>query len=267
MKTEKLIDDNLDEVTFNKRNKEYGAYYLRKTYHRNITTALIISISFTLLLVSIPLILKYLQADRMLYQNSCVGTELVGIKEITVEITLPQEPTIQISRKYINQVPVVVDDTAVKGVTFTGNGLNDQENNVNSENKEAEFDKNGKQVFGGGFGDGVFGYNVVSTKPYFPGGDEAMSQFINQHIKYPDLAVDYGIQGTVEISVIVESDGRLSNFKIVKCIGAGCDEEAERVLKLMPKWIPGKQNNRPVRVQVLIPMKFVVIQLNAKNKK
>jgi periplasmic protein TonB len=266
MKTEQLLDESLDDITFDKRNKEYGAYYLRKSYHRNVVTALIISISFAILIVALPLIVMYLHKDRILYNYSGVGTELMGIKEITVEITSTPEPPNQITGKFLNQVPVVVNDTLIQGTTFTGIGLNDQENNVNNENKEAVFDKTGKQVLGGGFGEGVFGYNVVTIKPYFPGGDEGMSKFIKEYIKYPDLAIDYGIQGTVYISVIVESDGRLSNFKIVKGIGAGCDEEAERVLKLMPNWIPGKQNSRPVRVQVLIPIKFIVIQLNTKKK-
>jgi periplasmic protein TonB len=260
MKPEKFIGDNLDELTFDKRNKEYGAYYLRKKYKGNVTIALIISITFSLIIVAIPLILMYLHTNRLLFENSGVGSELIGIKEITVEITSPPESPIQISRKLINQVPVVVDDTVIKGRTFAGIGLNNQENKINNENQEHEFDDNGRQVLGGGVGEGVFGYNMVSVKPNYPGGYEEMSRFIKNNIIYPDLARDNKIQGTVYVAFVVERDGSITNINIMRSIGAGCDEESERVIKIMPKWTPGRQNNRSVRVWVVIPMRFKIVE-------
>jgi protein TonB len=86
-----------------------------------------------------------------------------------------------------------------------------------------------------------------------------MYKFVADHTNYPDLARENKIQGIVYISFVVEPDGSLTNLKIEKGIGAGCDEEAERVVKLMPNWNPGKQNNREVRVRVVLPMRFVVI--------
>lgn len=261
MKTEKDIENDLDEVVFEKRNKKYGAYFLRKTYNRNVTVALTITIIFTIFIVAIPLIAIYMHRDQLM----SAGSELMGYKEITVEIaSLPMStaPPVPISENYKLQVPVVVNDTADQFLVNSQAEENEQGKNKKNENGPGnEFTQNGGQVLGGGFGAGVYGFNMVSQKPYFPGGDEGMNNFIKTNIKYPDLARNYRIQGTIFIAFIVETDGSLTNIKVLKGIGAGCDEEAERVVKLMPKWMPGKQNNSFVRVQVMIPIKLIVVPL------
>jgi len=194
-----------------------------------------------------------------------VGSEMMGVKEIKFEITsltLTSYTEIPISDNNKLKVPVVVDDTSdMLSITKTDEKNKVGKKGIKDKNEQINvLNQNGKQALGGGFGTGVFGFDVVSQQPFFPGGEEEMNNFIKANIRYPNLAIDYKIQGTVFISVIVESDGSLSNFKIIRGIGAGCDEEVERVVKLMPKWIPGKQNNRYVRVMVVIPVKFRVIQ-------
>ncbi len=97
---------------------------------------------------------------------------------------------------------------------------------------------------------------VVDNEPEYPGGIEAMYQFIFQNLEYPKDARDSGIQGKVYISFIVEVDGSLSAFKVVKDIGGGCAEAAIEVLKKMPKWKPGESEGKPVRVEFTIPVVF-----------
>ena len=97
---------------------------------------------------------------------------------------------------------------------------------------------------------------VVEQMPEFPGGDDSLRNFIRRTIKYPDLARESSVEGTVYINFIIEKDGSVSNPKILRGIGSGCDEEAIRVIKLMPRWIPGKQNGKTVRVQYNLPIKF-----------
>jgi len=99
---------------------------------------------------------------------------------------------------------------------------------------------------------------VVESMPYFPGGDVARITYLNETIKYPKLARESGIQGLVFVTFVVEKDGNISNVRILRGIGGGCDEEAIRVIKNMPKWIPGKQRNASVRVQFNMPIRFVL---------
>lgn len=100
---------------------------------------------------------------------------------------------------------------------------------------------------------------VVEEQPAFPGGDAARLKYFAQNIHYPVEAREIGIQGTVYIGFVVEPDGSVSNIKILRGIGGGCDEEAIRVVGQMPKWNPGKQRNRPVRVQFTLPVRFTLI--------
>ena len=116
-------------------------------------------------------------------------------------------------------------------------------------------------------------YLMVEFMPRFPGCEDsglmkkeketcaqkAMLKFIYSNIKYPTIARENGIEGTVVVQFVVGKDGSISKLKVVKDIGGGCGEEAARVLKKMPKWIPGIQQGNKVKVQYNIPVKY---QLN-----
>jgi TonB family protein len=99
-------------------------------------------------------------------------------------------------------------------------------------------------------------FTVVEEQPVFPGGDEARIKFLQSKFKYPEEAKELGIQGIVYITFVVETDGSITDIKVLRGIGGGCDEEAIRIIKNMPKWIPGKQRGVPVRVQFNLPVKF-----------
>lgn len=113
-------------------------------------------------------------------------------------------------------------------------------------------------------------FKIVEEMPRFPGCEEEgltkkeaaecatgrLLEFLGQHIRYPALARENGIGGTVVVRFIVEKDGSISNVKVVRDIGGGCGAEALRVVQSMPDWLPGKQQGRPVRVQFNLPVKF-----------
>jgi len=101
-------------------------------------------------------------------------------------------------------------------------------------------------------------YNSVEKMPTFPGGDEARIDFMMKNLKYPEQAKKNGVQGKVFVTFIIDTDGSLSNVKVMRGIGAGCDEEAVRVIKLMPKWTPGLEKGKPVKVQFVLPIKFAL---------
>ena len=96
----------------------------------------------------------------------------------------------------------------------------------------------------------------VETSPEFPGGTEALMQYIADNIQYPDSARANKIEGTVFIQFVVEADGSLTNFKLCRDIGYGCGEEALRVVQSMPRWVPGDINGRKTRSRFTLPIMF-----------
>lgn len=101
-------------------------------------------------------------------------------------------------------------------------------------------------------------YTVVEQHPCFPGGEKARITFLSENIIYPQEAKDKGVSGRVFAQFIVEKDGTISNVKILRGIGSGCDEEVLRVVALMPKWNPGVEKGENVRVTFTMPMKFAL---------
>lgn len=96
----------------------------------------------------------------------------------------------------------------------------------------------------------------AEVMPEFPGGEQAMMDFVAKNVQYPQEARDKEISGRVLVGFIVEKDGSIGDVKVVKGIGGGCDEEAVRVVKAMPKWKPGKDKGKPVRVSYMMPFTF-----------
>ena len=99
-------------------------------------------------------------------------------------------------------------------------------------------------------------YQIVEEMPQFPGGENALMEYVSKNVVYPEEAKEKEIQGRVFIGFVVEKDGSIGEVKVLRGIGGGCDEEAVRVIKGMPKWKPGLQKGKPVRVSYQIPIYF-----------
>lgn len=99
-------------------------------------------------------------------------------------------------------------------------------------------------------------YEIVEHMPTFPGGDAALIEFLSRNVKYPPVASDNDIQGKVVCKFTVETDGTLTNIRVTKAVAPLLDREAVRVIKSMPKWNPGKQDGKAVRVQYSVPVTF-----------
>lgn len=101
-------------------------------------------------------------------------------------------------------------------------------------------------------------FQIVEESPGFPGGEEALHEFIRKNLSYPVAAQESGIQGRVYVGFVVEKDGSVTDVQILRGIGGGCDEAAIRVVKALPKWTPGKQRGRAVRCRYSIPISFTL---------
>ena len=109
-------------------------------------------------------------------------------------------------------------------------------------------------------------YQIVEEMPQFPGGENKLMEYIAKNLTYPQEARDKGIDGRVFVAMVIEKDGSVSNVKVLRGIGGGCDEEAVRVISALPKWKPGKMNGEPVRVSYQIPINFKLIENQPKKK-
>lgn len=97
---------------------------------------------------------------------------------------------------------------------------------------------------------------VVEKMPEPKGGMDSFFRFVSKNLKYPRVAKNIGVEGTVYLEFIVDENGDMTNLKIIKGIGAGCDKEVMRIFQNPPKWEPGKQRGRPVKVRKVMPIKF-----------
>lgn len=112
------------------------------------------------------------------------------------------------------------------------------------------------ELFEGEINDDDLLFVQVDEDPEFPGGEEAMRKFIEDNLQYPRLAAENGISGKVYVTFVIDTDGTVLKPRLLRDIGGGCGTEAIRIIKLMPKWKPGKQNGKPVRVQYNLPVVF-----------
>jgi len=101
-------------------------------------------------------------------------------------------------------------------------------------------------------------FTIVEEMPSFPGGEAAMIKYLAQNTRYPPMAKEAGIEGTVYVTFVVNENGEVSDVRVLRSIGGGTDEEAIRVVQNMPRWTPGKQRGKPVRVQYNLPIRFTL---------
>lgn len=166
---------------------------------------------------------------------------------IQTDIQEPPPPPPPEAPEVTTIIEVVSDDKEIeKEVTFSSEVTDDTKNiAIVQVQIEEEEDETETQIF-----------TVVENEPEFPGGMEALYKYLAQNIKYPPLARENNITGKVYVTFVVEKDGSIANPKVLRDIGGGCGAEAIRVVKAMPKWNPGKQRGKAVRVQFNLPVNF-----------
>ena len=208
-------------------------------------------VMFTQIGLIISLLIAWMAFEHKSYDKREIDPSLLRqtevVEEEMVEITKQEEPKPQPVEvpKQTTQLEIVEDDVEVEDIEI--NAEVDQteviEEYVPVEVEEEEVVE--QEIF-----------QIVEEMPAYPGGDQKLMEFIAKGIKYPQIARETGIQGRVFVGFVVEPDGSVSNVKVLRGIGGGCDEEAMRVVKSMPKWKPGKQRGKAVRVSYMLPVNF-----------
>ena len=254
METQRKAD--IDEIVFENRNKNYGAYFLRKAYNKYVTRALLISAAAIFLAAIIPFIV-FKQA-RSVNVDKNVGAEFANLNQPKNEDAPPPPPPPPpeaMEQKIKFTAPVVTADTTEDKGMLNQDDLNQKSATTAPISEESDIvveDTKKTQVIE----QAAPILLIVEVMPSFIGGEEALYKYLGENIKYPQVARETNISGIVTVQFVVETDGSITQVKLLKDIGGGCGEEAMRVVTTMPKWNPGKQNGTAARVQYVLPVKF-----------
>lgn len=276
MESNKYQGKSLDDMVFEDRNKTYGAFFLRSNYSKYLTRAFAIG---TLIFCSlIGAAFAYTNATKNSDQDlRAIEIDLADLKEIEEpedelelppppppepppppppEIAqvkfLPPEPKADEDVKLEEPPPkveevekAVISSKTVEGADVISN-FAPPPPPPPAITKPAGLGKAKEEEI----------FTTVEQNPEFPGGQAAMYRYIGDNMKYPSAAQRANVSGKVFVKFVVERDGSIGDIQVLKGIGFGCDEEATRVIKSMPKWSPGRQNGRNVRVYFTMPISF-----------
>ena len=268
-----LVAREWADIVFQGRNKDYGAYVLRNgTSKRNVYSILAVLLVAVLGFSAIKLI-TFIQEQQELARTEAVELSAIQEKKQAKKVEKVEQPKVE---------PEKVVEKVKSSIKFTAPVIKkDNEVKEEDEIKLDEVEKSDKSV--GAFtvegNDEVGGevlkakeeiapppepekpkeedtkiFDVVEQMPSFPGGN--VMAWLSQNLKYPVIAAENGVQGRVVVQFVVEKDGSVTDVHAVKKVDPSLDKEAQRVVKSMPKWIPGKQNGSAVRVKYTLPVTF-----------
>jgi len=247
-----------DDIVFEERNKEYGAYKLRKRYNRNVSIALLGGI----IILATAIITPYLSAkaaeNRSKRAERQVEIKMENLDQPNQQVAPPPPPPppptdVVQQQKYVP--PVVVDSikpedvkqlmTADQAQTeVTNKEVVEVVQQVQEEVQQAEPEE--------------VPFVVVEEMPMYPGGDVELLKFIAEHTQYPEVAKENNIQGRVIVRFCVTAKGGVSQVSILKGVDPELDKEAIRVVNTLPAFKPGKQGGKPVPVWYMVPITFTL---------
>ena len=262
MKTEGVVlpQSTWDDIVFERRNKEYGAYINRKNYSRYVLIALGVTVAVLILVLVAPALAELLKSNA--------AAEDPKLKEMTVTLDQPPPitpqpppPDVRIPppvKTIIKFLPPKVTEKEVVEEEPMPTIEEIQENETGAVEQvgtgEVVFEEPVVEEGNGEDPDKIF--YAVEQQAEFPGGMAPMYKFLQKNQKYPASARRMGIEGKVFVKFLVDKEGAISSVEIMKGINADLDKEAIRLIKLMPPWKPGKQNGRSVKSQFVLPVFF-----------
>jgi periplasmic protein TonB len=259
---ESVLKESFNELVFENRNKNFGAYSLRQLYSKNVLVALGGSIlAFSMALASPVIYNNYFKGEQGVIEEELVVAQVMDIKDvpkpkdIPPPVEVPQIASVKFPPLEIKPDEQVMKEEKVASVeelkestpgseTVEGEkGLVALEEAVKEQEEEVKPQEEEVAIW-------------VDQEAEFPGGQEQLVSYIQSNLHYTAEAKANNIQGVVVLEFIVNKDGSLSDFKVLKSLGHGLDEEAMRIVKSMPKWKPGSLNGEPKKIKKKMKFPF-----------
>jgi len=257
MKTQNVKSEALLELVFKNRNKAYGAYEIRRHYHARLNRATALSIMSLLLAFAYPLIASYYYQERLLRDKTIIEAELISMAPPPLEVPPPPPPpTEALENKTKFKTPIIVNDSVDDSNALNIDDLLSKVKNPNPGDHEFGKDSVVIPVVIETHTEPTEVFTVVEEMPFYSGGDEARLGFLRENLHYPQLARESRIEGTVYVTFVVDAHGKVTDIRLARGIGGGCDEEAMRVIGMMTGWNAGRQAGKAVKVSFTIPVKF-----------
>jgi periplasmic protein TonB len=252
---------NFDDLLFEKRNRDYGAYQLRKRYNSVIVTGIILASCLVVSLVLLPFILTSGNDHVLRGGLNYVSVNMENLEPPIDPIIIPPAPPPPEEthiQEVVQYVPPVVVDTVLplEPTQATADDILAQSENSRTDlNATGSGDDLLSGQDGSETGEALF---IVEVMPLFKGGDiSKFRDWVGKRTNYPQAAYERKIRGTVFLTFIVEKDGSVSNVTVVKGVDPLLDNEAIKAISESPKWTPGLQRGQPVRVRFSIPLNFM----------
>lgn len=272
-----LVSGEWTDLVFEGKNQAYGAYRLRKgTTKRNIISIIAVIVLAILIFAGLA-IKRYAdeQAAKIAVTEVSQLSSLNQPKKEEAKVEQKVKPKVEEKEQVVEKVkssikftpPVIKKDAEVK----PEEEMKSQNELMNTKTAIGSFNVKGNDEDGGTVlkaketiaqpeppkhveENKVF--DIVEQMPSFPGGAGELMKWLSNHVQYPAIALENGIQGRVIVAFVVERDGSITDVNVVRSVDPSLDKEAARVVRQMPKWIPGKQNGAAVRVKFNVPVTF-----------
>ena len=258
MKRNESTYPEFDDIVFENRNKNYGAYRLRKYYK---TVASLSAFGGSALFTLLVLIFAFSSTDEVTAKK---GDDIIIIIQPDNSIITEKVKTVEPEKKIPQtnpvsyKAPVIVDDTSgTDNPMLSYNEILDRA--VNPDVYEIDTMTAIKAPV---IPEEPETFYSVEEMPVFPGGQIALLEYIAGSTKYPEEAALNNIQGKVIVKFAVEPDGSIDRVTVIRAVHPLLDEEAARVIKTLPGWTPGKQNGKPVPVWFVLPVNFQLREIN-----
>ena len=252
---------DLDDLIFENRNRDYGAYQLRKRYNSVVITGIIMASVLASLIVILPFVLKQDKKDVLSGDITYISVQMESLEPPAERIYVPPAPPPPGSEKVqevVKYVPPVVVDTIMPSdpKTSTTDELMVQTTREDTDSEGFGTDEDALSGQDGIETDEPF--FLVEVMPSFKGGDiNKFREWVQRRTNYPQAAIEAGLQGKVYLTFIIEPDGAVSNVTVVKGVAPIIDNEAVKAIQSSPKWSPGLQRGQPVRVRYSMWLNFI----------
>jgi len=262
MKAESIKKTLWEDIIFESRNKDYGAYALRKDYSKHVVLGWVFTILGLSALFAAPYIAEWIKGQREVEATNTKTVKYTDLAPPPPIQNTPPPPKLDIPppvKTIIKFLPPKVTDKEIVEEEEMPTIEEIKQNEVGPTEVqgtgEVVFDEPVAEVVEETNDEDVI-FTIVEQSAEFPGGLEAMARFLQKNMKYPAVARRMGVEGTVFVSFVIDREGIISDIKVVKGISAECDKEASRVISTMPPWKPGKQNGKAVKCRFVLPVKF-----------
>lgn len=262
MKAQAVKEPGWEDIIFESRNKDYGAYFIRKEYSKHVVMGWAITLVSISLLFASPYIAEWIKGQREVEEVTKKTTKYTDLAPPPPIQNTPPPPKLDIPppvKTIIKFLPPKVTDKEIVEEEEMPTIEEIKQNDVGAETVEGTgevvFDEPVAEVVSTESDEDKI-FTVVEQSAEYPGGLEAMAKFLQKNMKYPAIARRMGIEGSVFVSFVIDKEGVISDIQVIKGISAECDKEAARVIKLMPPWKPGKQNGKAVKCRFVLPVKF-----------